>query len=169
MKIYRSAYHPGTASAAIVFARSHIRPIAVCLLPIMIVASIGVLTKVDPLLFLAWSVPVAYVLATWWTFFSLTRRTAELHVGAGAARTRSVWDVARRRQTPAWLPVLGVKQTGYSLLVSIGHAVEELRPDEWAEFDELARALRSASRVTFLEPDPPEDTSLPTTPDPAAS
>ncbi len=141
MVTLKSERHPGAASPGVVYARGLVRPLATALLPVMIVASLLVLSSIDPLLFLVWSVPLAYLIATGWTLYELGRVMVEVRISGEWTTVLSVWDVAREIEPDSWNRVLMVKDEGYRLLVSHGRSVLEFLPEEWPEFDLLQDAL----------------------------
>lgn len=140
----KSERHPGTSPPGLVYARGLVRPLATCLLPVMIVASLLVLTSMDPLSFLAWSVPLAYLIATGWTFYELGRVVVEVRLDEEWAAVLTIWDVARGEVPESWSKILMVKDDGDRLLVSHGRSVLEFLPEEWPEFDLLQHSLRNA-------------------------
>jgi hypothetical protein len=110
----------------------------------MIVATLLVLTGMDPLAFLAWSTPLAYVVATAWTLYDLGRIIAEIRIRDEWAAVLSVWEVARTQTPDAWRRVWRVREDGFGLLLSHGRSVIEIRPEGWPEYDALDVALREA-------------------------
>ena len=150
MTLFKSLSHPGSSPAPLVYGRSLVRPLAFCMLPLMIFASLNVLTGVDPFSLLLWSVPGAYLLATAWTFYTLQGTLAEIILHEGAAAVRTVWEVASKKKDLRWWYILGVKANGSGLLVTVGHTVYDLQADDWPSLSDLRSALEEAATEAAL-------------------
>ena len=147
---YRSVYHPGEASRAVVAARAQSLPVAVVFLVVMIGSLSAVLQGVDVLRPLLWIVPAAYAAAAAMGMYAVQRRPAEVVVDGGRAALRSVWEASGGR--PAVLVrVHSALPRREGLVVGIGDEVVTLRPEDWPEFAGVHRALAGAAQIAELE------------------
>lgn len=140
---FASRDHPGSAPAALVFARSLVRPLAVCLLPLAIVILVRMLQGMDVLSFVYAGLPAACAAAIFWTRYQLGRAVAEIRVGEGTAAVRTVWEVADG-SPPHEEPVIDVRNYRSWLLVTVGAQVLELERSDWPEYDRLRETLQAA-------------------------
>ncbi len=151
MTRFRSVHHPGDAPLALVVARAQARPVAAALVAVMVAATARVLSGADVLGLVAWALPLAYAGAAAWALFELRRLPAEILLRGPLGAVRSVWAVARERETgveeDALVPVIAPRKTDGALLVGFGDAAVALRPFEWPEFDRLRDALDSAAEA----------------------
>ena len=156
MTVFPSIHHPGDAALAFVLARAQVQPVALALIALLTVSCVALLEGEPVLSTLAWSSPLAYVVAVGWTLYELHRKPAEVVVRGGFAAVRSVWDVARR-QNPAsdaellFYRVFPPQRVDGELTVAIGHDVHTIRREEWPTFDALKEALHAAS-MSFAPP-----------------
>jgi hypothetical protein len=150
MKTFHSIHHPGDMSLALVMARAQAQPVALALIAVM-VATLPAVLRGEPVLgTVVWVAPLAYGIAAAWSLYELRRRPAELIVRGGFGTVRSVWDVARSRESfdaerirlhPLFEPG---KKDGLMHL-GIGDTVFTLRPTEWPRYTDLLAALRQAA------------------------
>lgn len=151
VQVFHSVHHPGAAPPPLVYARALIRPLGACMLPVMIVATVLVLSRVDALIFVAWASPAAYLVASGWTAYNLGRTPAEMVVTEDSAALRSIWQVARGKESDTGGQVFWFRDDGTVLNVSIGRVVVSLHPDEWPEGDVLANALDRAALAVRVQ------------------
>lgn len=157
---FQSTHHPGSASAVRVYGEALVGPIGACMLPLMIMATVQVLEKVDPLPYVATLTPVALVIAVTWTRFRLGARIAELHTYPGMAAIRSIDDVVHNRSLD-WRPVFDVRETPDRIHVTMGHETHTFLDAQWPGHDDLLEALRS-SRYDRTDQPPPARSSFAT-------
>lgn len=93
--------------------------------------------------YLVWGLPAAVLLSSVWTHFSMDRTLAEVHLRAGQAALRSVYDVLRDRALD-WKPIFNVRTTSWHIELSIGRTTYELRNTDWPAFDRLGGVARRA-------------------------
>ena len=74
--LFKSQAHPGDAAAQVVYARSLVRPLGVCMLPIMIGALVTVLQGLPALTYLIVGFPAALLRAGVWTLFQMQATVA---------------------------------------------------------------------------------------------
>lgn len=141
---FPSHAHPGDSSAAIVYGAALSRPLAFCLLIVMIVATALVLLRTDALPFVTWAAPVAILVAIGYTIFRLRSIPAELVIQGDKGMVRNVWDVATKNwpQAEALIPP---RKTKTGIDVGIGRDVLSITPDEWPGIEEIYEALLIAS------------------------
>ena len=96
---YSSIHHPGDMSLALVVARAQAQPVALALIAVMVATLPAVLRGQPVLGTVVWVAPLAYGIAAAWSLYELRRKPAELIVRGGFGTVRSVWDVARSRES----------------------------------------------------------------------
>ena len=119
------------------------RPLAVCMLPVMLGGLMTVLQGFPALAYLIAGFPVAIIVAVGWTFFRMHALIAEVHVRPGEAAVRTVWEILRNRPL-RWAPIYELRTGKSSLTLAVGDAAYELNRAAWPEADTLLDALRSA-------------------------
>ena len=144
--VFRSVHHPGDTPSGVVYTRALAGPIGACTVPLMIGATTSALLQQSVWPFLVWGLPLAVLCATGWAHFTLTRQIAELHLRAGQAALRSVWDVMRDRSAE-WHALHNVKTTAAGVELSIGWAAYELRRVDWAQFPQMQAQNEEAFRA----------------------
>ena len=149
VQIFRSVDHPGTAPPAVVYGRALVRPIGVCMLPVMIGALVAVLQGFPVLSYLLIGFPGAIAVAMLWTHYRMRTTLAEIRVRPDAAALRTVWECARR-EPPAWRRVLDLRTTRSTIEATIGRGTYVLRTARWPEHDALLEALRHARDACLL-------------------
>ncbi len=140
---FASTAHPRSASWQWVYARALVRPLAVCMLPLMIGGLVTVLQGYPALAYLIVGFPAALILAIGWTFFRMHATVAEIRVRPGQAAVQTVWGVLRRRP-PAWAPIYEIRAAASTLTFGLGDTAYELDRPAWPEADALLEALKTA-------------------------
>ncbi|MBT8399383.1 MAG: hypothetical protein KJO98_02805, partial [Rhodothermia bacterium] len=95
-RTFRSVDHPGDQNVATVYGRNLVRPLGAVMIPVMLVGLAIVLRGVDPLPYVSWSFPLAFVIAGAWTSYSLRTTVVELRVTRNGAVALSVFEVSTR-------------------------------------------------------------------------
>jgi len=126
-----------------VYARSIVRPLAVCMLPVMLGGLVTVLQGYPALAYLIVGFPVALLAALGWTFFRMHAILAEVHVRPGEAAVRTVWEYLRAHPL-RWAPIYELRSAQTTLTLALGDAAYELDRTAWPEADTLLDALRVA-------------------------
>ena len=147
-QVYKSILHPGHRSTAVLFGAEIVRPLAACMLPVMLGALNYMLTGRDPLRFLTMGFPIAMLIASAWTVFQLRRRVAEVVIRGEAVRILSAWQVAAG-QFEAWASLLDVRRESSGLVVTVGHDSRHLLNADWPNLSRMEEVLRTASE-TFV-------------------
>lgn len=151
VSVFKSIHHPGSSSPSLVFARNFVRPLAACMLPVMILTLVDVLRGYPALPYLIWGFPLATAIALVWTSFRMRTTAAEIAVSGAVAGIRTVFDVARRAPLDAGEPVLDVRKSRHHFEFALGGSSYEFADREWPELPELLEALRAArSSVNFV-------------------
>lgn len=125
------------------FSRAVVRPVAACMLPVMILTLVAALEGLPILPYVIWAAGGALLIASLWTSFGLRRRIAEIRVDDEWAYVRSVSDVVSDRHGRSER-VIDVRDYGTWASVTIGLTTYELDGSSWLNFDGLLEALRRA-------------------------
>ena len=147
---FRSVYHPGDASRALVAARAQSGPVAVGFLIVMVAALSAVLQGVSVLRPLLVILPLVYVVAATGGLYGAQKRPAEIVVAGGRAALVSVWEASGDGPV-VMLPVHSVLPRREGLVVGVGDDVTTLRPEDWPDFEGVHRALADAARIAEIE------------------
>lgn len=142
-RIFISRAHPGDASAPAVFASAVVRPLAACMLPLMVVTLVDVLQGGSVVAYIGFAYPLALLVATLVTGFLLRTRPAELHVTADAAAVRTVWECLTDAPY-GFGPVVDLRQQRDGFVVTIGHTTFEERAADWPDATLLVETLTTA-------------------------
>ena len=142
--VFESRRHPGTSSWQWVFAVALVRPLAMCVLPLMIAALIAVLQGFPALVYLTVGFPIALLLASVWTVYQMMATTVEILVRPGFAAIRSLWEVVFQRRAVTWLPILDLRTNPTHLILGLGDASYILERKQWPNADALLDTLRAA-------------------------
>lgn len=145
MQTFRSAAHPDGRSAAHMHGRALVRPLAACMLPVMIVTLVAVLEGRRVLPALAAASVGALLLSSAWVHFQLRRTPAAIYVTDGYAAVRSVWHVLQgQRSGLDWMPVLDVRERSSGVRATIGYESFALDEADWPDHGRLIDALVNA-------------------------
>lgn len=144
--IFTSTAHPGTAAWQRVYAGAVIRPLAVCVLPVMIAGLVAVLQGYPALAYLTIGFPAALSTAVAWTFFRMHATVAEVHVRPGEAAVRTVWECLHARPL-RWLPIYELRAGESILTLALGDSTYELDRKAWPEANTLLDALKTARSI----------------------
>lgn len=155
---FRSAAHPQGASAALVYARALVAPLAACTLPVMLGALAAALQGLSVMPFLTAGFPAALLAAWLWARFQLYRTLAEVHVRPcantyAAAAVRTVPECLGAAPRPlVWQRVHDLRAGRAALGLALGRESYTLRQAEWPDFDALREALRQARHHDHVTP-----------------
>ena len=121
-----------------------VRPLAVCMLPVMIVTLVVVLQGLPVTVAAGVGGPLAVLCAAAWTAFRLRMTVAELVVAPALAGYRTVWECASEHPGPVLQPLLEVRREPTGTYVALG--TESLRLDDadWPAPAALLAALTAA-------------------------
>ena len=148
---FTSTAHPGTAAWQRVYAGAVVRPLAVCVLPVMIAGLVAVLQGYPALAYLTIGFPAALATAVAWTFFRMHATAAEVHVRPGQAVVRTVWECLRARPL-RWMPIYELRAAEATLTLALGDSTYELDRKAWPEADTLLDALKTARSIGATGP-----------------
>ncbi len=146
---FTSEAHPRSLPWAVVYGRALVRPIASCMLPVMILTLVAVLEGARILPGLLWASGAALLVASMWTSFRLQREVAEISVRSDVACIRTVWEVLNEPRAE-WHQVLDVRDYGTWAHVTVGYASYELDRGRWNQYTELVVALKASLRAGRL-------------------
>lgn len=146
---FTSDAHPQSMPWGVVYGRALVRPIAACMLPVMILTLVAVLEGVQILPGLFWASGGALLVASAWTSFRLQREVAEIRVRSDLACVRTVWEVLNE-PCAEWQQVLDVRDYGTWAHVTVGFASYELDRGRWNRYGEMVDALRVSARAARL-------------------
>ena len=141
--IFKSQAHPGATAWQYVYGRALVRPLGVCMLPIMIGALVTVLQGLPALTYLTVGFPAALVVSVLWTLFRMQTTVAEIHVRPGAAAVRSVWECLRARPL-RWMLIFKLRTATTALTLALGDTTYELDRAAWPDADALLDTLKAA-------------------------
>lgn len=143
---FHSVHHPEGLPATHVVGRALVKPVAACVVPVMIGATVAVLQWTSAWPYFSVGLPVALGLASVWTHFTLRRTPAALHLRPGEAAVQSVYDVLRGHPID-WHPVLDARLTHSKTHLTLGLDTQTLTRSTWAEFDDIQDAVRNMRHV----------------------
>lgn len=146
---FTSEAHPQSQPWSVVYGRALVRPIAACMLPVMILTLVAVLEGVQILPGLLWASGAALVVASAWTSFRLQREVAEIRVASDMACIRTVWETLNE-PLAEWHQVLDVRDYGTWAHVTVGFASYELDRERWNRYKDLIDALKASSLAAPL-------------------
>ena len=149
--LFKSQAHPGGAEAQLVYGRALVRPLGVCMLPIMIRALVTVLQGFPALTYLTVGFPSALLLAVLWTLFRMQATVAEISVRPGAAAVRSVWESLRARPL-RWMPIFELRTASTTLTLALGDTTYELDRAAWPDADAVLDTLIAARATRASRP-----------------
>lgn len=157
--VFQSVYHPGDAPAALVYARWLPRPVAACVVPVMIAALVMALQG-DPVLdLLIWALPAGLGLATVWARFQLGKTLAEVHVRAEQAAVRSVQDCLGQPAPLLWDHIYEIRKTSSDVILTVGWDTYHLPYADWPDHHALVETLRAARHEATAAPYQPKSSS----------
>ena len=154
IRVFTSTAHPGEAARSLTYTRWFGRPLAICMLPLMIAALVAALQGFPALPFLVFGAPTAFLVATAWTHHRMHITLAEVHVGEEAAAVFSVWDCTRPVRVIDWRPVLDLRHSRSSLTLTLGDTSYSLDAEAWPALDDLLADLKEARDCYFSRPHP---------------
>jgi hypothetical protein len=141
---YRSNQHPGQIPRRWAFALALIRPLTMCMLPLMIAALISVLQGFPVLQYLTIGFPLAIVIASLWTIFRMQASVAEIHVRPGSAAVVTVWRAVDAAPVLSWKPIYEIRTHAKEFSFGLGDASYELDRSDRPDADSLIHTLRQA-------------------------
>lgn len=138
---FHSIHHPEGLPPSHVVGHALVRPVAACVVPVMIAATVAVLQWTSAWPFFSVGLPIALGIASLWTHFDLHRKPAVLHLRPGQAAIQSVYDVMRDR-SPDWRPLLDARLSHSKVNLTLGLSTLTIERSTWPEFDAVEDAVR---------------------------
>lgn len=142
-RVFTSTRHPGELPWPVVYGRALVRPLAACMLPVMIVTLVAVLEGMRILPGAVWAAGVALFIASFWTTFRIQSDVAEIRVDEDAASVRTVWEILNDVDAPP-KPILAIRDYGTWMHLTVGLTNYELERSLWPRYDNLVRVLRTS-------------------------
>lgn len=151
---FTSRHYPASRSYRWVAMEWIVRPLAFCMLPVMIGALIAILEGFSGLPFLTLGFPLALLMATAWTWYRVHATLAAISIRAGEASVHTVWETLRDPSPHAlmqqdWLPIFEIRKGPSFLSVALGDATYTLERRDWPELDQLLDALQDARAARY--------------------
>jgi len=151
--VFKSVEHPEGRPTAVVYSHRLARPLAACVIPVMIGAAAAVLQGEPAWGYLVWGLPCALVAASLWTQFMMVRTPAEVHLQPGQAAVQSIHDVLYER--PLIWHALHYVRTGRGYVeLSVGWQTYVCRPRKWRHFNKLCDRAEQAFKSPSGEATP---------------
>lgn len=139
-----STAHPGDLSWQVVYGRALVRPLAACMLPVMILTLVAVLEEATIIPGALWAAGGALFIASSWTTFRIQTEVAEIRVGLDFVAIRTVWETLNSIEPPLQ-QILDVRDYGKWMHVTIGLTTYELDRRRWPRYKELGMALKRSA------------------------
>lgn len=131
MKSYLSRRHPGGRPRPIVFASELVRPLGVCMLPVMVVTLVAMLEGQEVLAAIYTGFPLALLVASAWTWIRTRDIIVEIHVDDDRIAVRSLYDAAAPEKELHWSRLLDARREGGRITLQIGHEEFRLEDRDW--------------------------------------
>lgn len=143
---FQSRAFPEAANWGVVYARALVRPVAACLLPVVLTTLVVALQGYPVQPFVWWMSGAALALASAWTTFRLQRTVAEIRIDGPLAWVRTIADCVRdpRGRHSEWEPVHDMRDYGRWCFVTVGLSSYTIEQDDWPFYEVLRDALRDA-------------------------
>lgn len=148
-RVFQSIHHPRGMSRVMLYAQWLVRPLAVCMLPIMILTLVEVLQGGDVLPYLYVGFPAAIILASLWTGFRMRSAPAEIVVSGPFAEVRTVLEVLSGTASRPWRIVLEVRKSADHIQLALGESVYDFAVSEWPDSGALLRGLQGARSAPY--------------------
>jgi len=144
-RCYRSVDHPDGRPRSWEYASALVRPIGVCMLPVMIGALVAMLEGLPALRYLTIGSPIAMSVASAWTWIRVRDDIVEVCVSAEkqGVSVLSRHDAAAPRNPMLWMRIFNVEfDQEDRVVVTLGHEDFRIEPDEFPEIDDMIADLR---------------------------
>lgn len=151
IKEFRSRHHPLHRSRRHVFSIQMARPLAACMIPVMILGFVMLLQGKTALPFLFMGFPLALLLAAAWTSVRIRDLIVEVHIRGADISLRSLLSAAEPRQTLSWLRILDLQRCHDVIRLTLGHEFFHIRLADWPEREHLIRHLEKAASDHAIE------------------
>lgn len=142
-RTFASRHHPADALPTFVFARAVTGPLVFGMLLIMIAAGAAMLLGNDPVWWVVWAAPLAFVVAAAFAVHVMRSQPAEIRLLGDRAAVRSVWDVATRRPA-VYERMIPPRRVRGGIDLGVGRDVLTLTAEDWPDLAEMESALAQA-------------------------
>ena len=150
-RCYRSVDHPDGRLRSWEYASALVRPIGVCMLPVMIGALVAMLEGLPALRYLTIGSPIAIAVASVWTWIRVRDDIVEVCVSQEkqGVSVLSRHDAASPRRPESWMRLFNIKFDAENhIFLMVGH--EEFRLDA-TRFPEVDRLIEDCRAVLYPE------------------
>lgn len=142
VRTIRSRRHPDGRSRPVVFTAALIQPLAVCMMPVMLITLAAMLQGNPVLSALYVWFPVALAVAAAWTWIRVRDVIVEIHISDDAVAVRSLLEAADPQAPLSWRRMLDARMDdGKKLVLTLGHEEFRLYRNEWSNADDLFTTL----------------------------
>lgn len=139
--VAKSVQHPGSRSRSYVFSTGLMKPLAACMLPVMIGALMAMLEGLPVLQYLYVGFPLALGIAAIWTSIDSGRKLAEIHLRPDSIAVRTVMESAEPREPLSWFRLLDVRVLNSEIKITVGYDIFVLEREKWPDFELLKSEL----------------------------
>lgn len=146
--VAKSSGHPCDRGRAYVFSVRLVRPLAACMLPVMIGALLAMVQGMPALYFLYAGFPLALGVAAAWTAVQTGREIVEVHLLADAVAVRSVLAAAKPMEPLTWYRLLDVRHDAGQIRITVGYDIYQIERKDWPQVNELEIRLNDQLRAS---------------------
>lgn len=144
VRTIRSRRHPDGRSRPVVFTAALVRPLGICMMPVMLITLAAMLQGNPVLSALYVWFPVALAVAAAWTWIRVRDVIVEIHISENAVAVRSLLEAAEPQAPLSWRRLLDARtDDGKKLVLTLGHEEFRLYRNEWSHADDLFTTLPS--------------------------
>ena len=148
--VFQSHLYPKGISRRSVISIEMVQPLAVTMLPVMIVTLVAMLQGVPVLQVLYLGFPIAVVIAFIWTWIRLKSTVCEILISDSSVAIRTRFAAASPIEGLEWKRLLDVQPIGGGLRLTLGLEQYAIYSAEWESWTPLKQALRVA-QLSWLE------------------
>lgn len=144
-RCYRSVDHPDGRPRSWEYASALVRPIGICMLPVMIGALVAMLEGMPALNYVRIGSPIAIGIASMWTWIRVRDEIVEVCISSErqGVSVLSRHDAAAPRRPESWMRLFNVHVDQEDRVVlTVGHEEYRVDPDRFPEIDELIADCR---------------------------
>lgn len=152
--VFHSSLYPKGVSRRTVISVEMVQPLAVTMLPVMIITVVAMLQgfPVLPVLYIAF--PIAVVVAFIWTWIHLKSSVCEILVSGTSVAIRSRFAAAHPIEGLEWKRLLDIQSISGGLRLTLGLEQYSIFSSEWESWTMLKQTLRIAQLGWLEEKEP---------------
>lgn len=148
--VFQSTLYPKGVSRRTVISVEMVQPLAVTMLPVMIITLVAMLQGIPVLQVLYLGFPIAVVVAFIWTWIKLKNTVCEVLISGSSVAIRSKYAAAHPIEGLEWKRLIDVQTHGGGLRLTLGLEQFSLVSSEWEKWTLLKQTLRIA-QLSWLE------------------